>query len=131
MSNRSQQVDAFLAALDHARKDEIEAVRALILGASAEVGERVKWNAPSFCVGGDDRVTLRLQPGDRLQLVFHRGAKRKDATGFVFDDPSGLLEWAAPDRGVLTIRDREDLAAKRDAIQALVAAWIEATAERG
>ena len=128
-TNRSKPVDAFLDALVHARKDEIEAVRALILGASGDITERVKWNAPSFCVDGDDRVTLRLQRRDQLQLIFHRGAKAKDATGFVFEDPSGLIEWAASDRGVLTVRDRADLAAKQDAIATLVAAWMKATGD--
>jgi hypothetical protein len=33
-----------------------------------------KWNAPSFRHAGEDRVTFRLQPGDKLQLIFHRGA---------------------------------------------------------
>ena len=42
-------------------------------------------------------MTFRLRPGDRLQLVLHRGAKvRDDAADFRFEDDSGLLEWAAP-----------------------------------
>jgi hypothetical protein len=51
-------------------------------------------------------VTFRLQPGNRLQLVLHRGAAvRDDAADFRFEDPSGLLEWAAPDRAVISFRD--------------------------
>jgi hypothetical protein len=35
-------------------------------------------------------VTFRLYPEDRVQLVFHRGAKLKsDAEDFVFDDGTG------------------------------------------
>jgi hypothetical protein len=48
----------------------------------------------------DDRITFRLQPGDRVQLVFHRGTrKRDDATTFSFQDGTGLMEWVAPRPG--------------------------------
>jgi hypothetical protein len=67
------QVQAFLQGLRHGRKDEVEAVREIILSAHPGVTERIKWNAPSFCIDGDDRITFRLQPSDRVQLVFHRG----------------------------------------------------------
>lgn len=85
-------VRTFLAGMDHARKPEIEALRSAILGAGMELTERVKWNAPSFCSGGDGRVTFRLQPGDRVELIFHRDAKkRSDTAGFSFTDPTGLI----------------------------------------
>lgn len=121
-------VDAFLGALEHSRKDEIEAVRAIVLGSMKGITERVKWNAPSFCIDGDDRVTFRLQPGDRVQLVFHRGAKVKSGSkGFAFEDPSGLLEWAASDRAVLTFASLKDVKAKKAALAKLVKAWMTAT----
>ena len=44
--------------------------------------------APSFGPGDEDRVTMRLRRGDRLQLVLHRGVAVKDASGFTFDDPA-------------------------------------------
>lgn len=120
-------VDEYLAKLAHPMKPEIEAVRALILGSTPGVTERVKWNAPSFGLDGEDRVTLRLQPGDRLELIFHRGAKVKDTTGFAFEDGSGLLKWLAPDRAVATVADRADLEAKREALARVAAAWMLAT----
>jgi hypothetical protein len=52
-----------------------------------------------FRHAGQDRVTFRLQPGDKLQLLFHRGAKvRTDTAAFAFNDPTGLMTWLAPDR---------------------------------
>ena len=123
-------VDAFLAGMDHARKPEIDALRRAILGARVELTERVKWNAPSFSAGGDDRVTFRLQPGDRVELIFHRGAKkRSDAAAFTFVDPTGLVRWLAPDRGVVVLADAADTDRKTPAIVTLVEAWIEATAD--
>ncbi len=121
------EVAKFMAELKHARKDEIEFIRAAILEADKELTERIKWNAPSFGCLDDDRVTFRLQPKDRVQLIFHRGAKVKAGDGFRFDDSTGLLEWAAPDRGVLTFADMDDVKAKRSALVKLVKAWLRAT----
>jgi hypothetical protein len=82
---QSEDVDRFVEDLDHGRKDEIETIRHLIRSANPELTEQIKWNAPSFCVDGDDRITLRLQPRDRVQLIFHRGVYN-DA--FIVDERS-------------------------------------------
>jgi hypothetical protein len=36
-----------------------------VLASDDGITEHVKWNAPSFCYAGVDRVTFRLQPGNR------------------------------------------------------------------
>jgi hypothetical protein len=126
------EVQAFLQGLKHGRKDEVEAVREIILSAHPGITERIKWNAPSFCIDGDDRITFRLQPGDRVQLVFHRGAQKRDDTAtFSFQDGAGLLEWVAPDRALVTFRDLDDVKAKRAALKDLVSRWMSATSGRG
>jgi len=108
MPNRSQEVEQFMSELDHPLKEEIERLRAAILDSNHGITEHVKWNAPSFCYAGEDRVTFRLYPEDRAQLVFHRGAKLKDDAGaFAFDDDTGLLRWVATDRAVVALRDAE------------------------
>ena len=123
---KADDVDGFLAALAHPRKAEIEALRKAILSVDKDITERIKWNAPSFCVDGDDRITFRLQPGDRVELIFHRGAKvKKDA--FSFEDEAGLLQMVAPDRGVVTFADAADAKAKTPKLKKLVKAWIGAT----
>jgi hypothetical protein len=125
-------VQAFLQALQHSRKDEVEAVREIILSAHPGITEQIKWNAPSFCIDGDDRITFRLQPGDRVQLIFHRGArKRDDAATFSFEDGSGLLEWVARDRALVTFRDLDEVEAKRAAFKDLVRRWMIATSGGG
>lgn len=128
MAKKVETVGAFMAELQHARKDEVEALRKIILGANPKITEQIKWNAPSFCFGGDDRVTMRLQPKDRLELIFHRGAKVRDTKGFEFKDSSGLLKWLAKDRAMLSIDDKKDLTAKTAAISKVVNAWMKATA---
>jgi hypothetical protein len=123
-------VEQFLDDLTHPRKAEIEELRAAILGARTDVTEQVKWNAPSFCIGGDDRITFRLQPGDRVELVFHRGAKtRTDTDSFTFADPSGLIEWSTADRGIMVFRDHDEVRARTPVLVELVNRWMEATVQ--
>lgn len=121
---KTQSVDEFLDKLSHRRISEIRSLRSILLNVGPEVSERVKWNAPSFCWDADDRITMRLQPGDRLELIFHRGAKPKQAAHFNFVDTTGRIKWVADDRGVLEVEDPET---ESDMLGALAKAWFVAT----
>jgi hypothetical protein len=104
----------------------IDTVRAAVLAAHPAIVENEKWNSPNFAFDGVDRVTIRVNPKGGIQVIFHRGAKvRADAATFRFDDPTGLLEWKTPDRGVLTIRDDADALAKAADLTRLVKLWVE------
>ena len=128
MAKSAENVDDFLANLQHPQKAGILQLRKAILTADSAITERIKWNAPSFCYHDDDRVTFRLPPNKPgIQLIFHRGAKTKDATGFSFDDPSGLIEWAAIDRGVVTLSSDAEIASNIEKVVKLVRAWCQAT----
>ena len=118
-------VEDYLAGLSHAELAGILRLRAAILAADPRLVERIKWNAPSFGLGADDLVTMRLAPRDAFQLVFHRGVA-KVAGAVTIDDPEGLLEWRAPDRAVLDIRTSARAAELVPAIVALVRAWVAA-----
>ena len=120
-------VDAYLDELQHARKAEVAALRLVILSAVPDLVERIKWNAPSFGLGDDDRITMRLHPGDRLQLILHRGAKAGADDFFRFEDPDRLIAWAAPDRGVVTFRDADDLASKSAPLSEILRRWVACT----
>src|SRR3712207_9580836 len=122
MPNRSQEVDRFMERLNHPLKEGVEHLRAAIVDSNDRITEHIKWNAPSFCYAGEDRVTFRLYPEDRVQLVFHRGAKAKgDAEDFAFEDDTGLLRWVVDDRAVVALRDAE--ARQRDLVE-LVNRWV-------
>lgn len=122
MPNRSQEVDQFIGGLNHPLKEGVERLRTAILDSNDRIAEHVKWNAPSFVYAGEDRVTFRLFPEDRAQLVFHRGSKVKaDAGDFAFNDDTGLLRWMAKDRAVVALRDAE--ARQRDLVD-LVNRWV-------
>jgi len=120
-------VDSYLDTLEHGLKAEILALRQLILQAVPGLHERIKWNAPSFGKGEDDRITMRLHPGDRLQLILHRGAKAGADDFFRFEDPDKLISWAAPDRGVVTLKDGDDLRAKADRLTEVLRRWVACT----
>jgi hypothetical protein len=70
-------VRSFLEDLKHARKDEVLAVRDVVLSADPGITERIKWKAPSFCIDGDDRITFRLQPKEVARRRHSRPVVRK------------------------------------------------------
>lgn len=117
-------VEAFLETLHHPRKAEIQAIRQILLEASPEIGEGIKWNAPSFHTH-EFFATFHLRPRDCVQLIFHRGAKVKDGdvTGEV-PDPAGLTEVLGTDRCTAKFRDMTDVKAKREALTEFVREWI-------
>jgi hypothetical protein len=123
--NSTDEVNAFMARLEHPLKAEIETVRAIILGADARIHESIKWNAPSFAVT-EYFATFKLRPITTVQVVFHTGAKVKAIVNDMYiDDPAGLLKWAAKDRCVATFADMHDIASKTAALTVVVKQWIE------
>lgn len=119
-------VQAFLAALDHPRKPEIQALRGIILGAVPAIGEGIKWNAPSFRTS-EWFATFHLRAKAGVQVILHFGAKVRDRPGArpAIADPESLLVWLGPDRASATFRDLADVEAKHPAFEALVRQWIQ------
>ena len=100
-------------------------LRQAILAADPAIVENEKWNSPNFVYDGVDRVNLRIHPRGGVQVIFHRGAKQRlDVDTFHFDDPTGLLEWPAPDRGVLKVADAAEATALSGELTQLVRRWI-------
>lgn len=121
----STDVDAFLAALDHPRKDEILAIRRIILDADPAIAEGIKWNAPSFRTS-EWFATFHLRARDGVRVILHLGArKREDANPRAsIADPESMLEWLADDRASLGFRDVHEVNARGAALAALVREWI-------
>ncbi|WP_145037374.1 DUF1801 domain-containing protein [Paenibacillus sp. Y412MC10] len=124
-----EQVEEYLHQLVHPLKKVIEEVRSFILSVDDRITEHIKWNAPSFCVQGEDRITLNLQGKGFIRLIFHCGAKVKDhdIRGTLTEDTAGLLEWASQDRAIVKIVDTDDLEQKKEQLKAVIARWIEVT----
>jgi hypothetical protein len=111
----TEQVDAFMDALDHPFKAEVQAVRAIIKGVHPGITEEIKWKAPSFSYKGY-LVTFNLWATDRLHLVFHNGA--------LLNDTTGLLEGDYPDRRMLYFAHMADVQAKRPKLVKFIKTWI-------
>lgn len=120
-------VEAFLKKLNHPLKPEIEAVRQIILGLDPSIQEGIKWNSPSFRTT-DYFATLNLRAKDckeRVWLILHGGAKAKGLTlKDKIADPTGLLEWLANDRCLVTFDNHKDVQSKSRALQSIIREWI-------
>ena len=123
----SEEVAHFMAALDHPFKAEIEQIRQIILTANKDLTENIKWNAPNFCLSGEDRITMRIYPPKQIQLIFHRGAKvlEMPKESLIFDN-SGILQWKTNDRAVATFLNGADIEAKSEALVLIINAWLKA-----
>lgn len=118
------EVDRYLDGLPAALAGTLARLRAGIRGvAPADTVENVKWNGPNYTLGGVDRLTVGTDPRGKVRIVMHRGVKIVDAEGFSFDDDTGLVRWAAADRGVITL-DPAGIDAHRDEIVALIERWL-------
>jgi hypothetical protein len=121
-------VDAYIAGLDAGTAAMVTQLRQLALAAAPGTNERIKWKAPSFGPGDDDRITLGLDPKGGVRVILHRGATAKADPAFRFDDPAGLIRWAAPDRGVLSFRSAADIDQNRSQTADIFTRWLAATA---
>lgn len=117
------EVDAFLLALEHPGKPEIEAIRRAILGASATIAEGIKWNAPSFRTT-EYFATVNLREKKGVGVILHLGAKVREAPAMTVEDPAGLLRWLGKDRAMVVFENLKDFASKEAAFEALIQRWI-------
>lgn len=115
----------YLAALAPEQRKIVDILRGLALNARRGVTEHIKWNAPSFCINGDDRITLGTDTKGRIRVILHRGAKPKDSKGFRFDAPADLVSWPAVDRGVITVESLAMLHAREQEIDDVFRRWME------
>lgn len=99
----AEKTEAYMLALEHPLKEEINAVRELIKKASTKITERIKWNAPSYYYK-EDLVTFNHRNRSRVHLVFHHIA--------IVKDKSPLLEGEYKDRRMMYFDSMADIRAK-------------------
>lgn len=122
-----EQVSEHIAKLEPEFGKIIEAIRQIILSTSSEIGERIKWNNPSFYYTGEmkpfdpkeykrDIIVLNLHK-NRIMLVFPSGAK--------VNDTSGLLEGNYSDGRKLAIfKDMKEVKSKEQLLQNIIKIWL-------
>jgi uncharacterized protein YdeI (YjbR/CyaY-like superfamily) len=123
-------VDDFISKLDHPLKELVIQLRGLILNTEPNLTEKVKWNAPSFCYNGDDRVTMNLSKKDQVLLIFHLGAKGGDEKNLetLVLDPDKSLEWLSSNRALMRFRSIADLKTREVALKNNIKGWLKASA---
>jgi len=121
-------VDAYMKKLKHPRADVVATLRRIILATDVEIGEEIKWNAPTFFYAGKMKpsdpkkykryiVVFNLYQKDCIRLVFPSGAK--------IGDTSGLLEGDYKDgRRLAFFHDMKEVKAKEAAIQRAIKKWL-------
>ena len=124
-----EKVDAFMQALKHPLANVVEAIRKIILSTDREIGEEIKWNAPTFFYSGEMKpfnpkehkrylVVFNLYQKDCIRLVFPSGARVKDK--------SGLLEGDYIDgRRLALFHNMEEVKSKKTALQSVIKKWLE------
>ncbi|MEP6648538.1 MAG: DUF1801 domain-containing protein [Lapillicoccus sp.] len=114
---RNPAVDAWFEAYDNPQADLVQRVRTVILDASPEVAEVIKWQAPTFVYQGNI-ASFYPKSKQHVSLMFHQGAS--------LPDPTGLLEGAGDTSRVAKFANAEDLTAKAGALADLVRTWVAA-----
>jgi hypothetical protein len=122
-------VDEFVEKTNHPLKMELVRLRAIIRESDTRLTEQIKWNAPSFCHNGEDRITFNLSKKDSLLLIFHRGAKPKKVkfTKHILPRDTNDLEWPAFDRAIMRFATMTEVNEKKDKLQSIVKDWISIT----
>jgi hypothetical protein len=121
-------VDAYMGKLKHPLVKVVEDLRRIILSTDKEIGEEIKWNAPTFFYAGEMKptnpkeyrryiVVFNLFKKDCIRLVFPSGAKVKDA--------SGLLQGEYADgRRLAMFYSSKDVNSKAKSLRAAITKWL-------
>lgn len=122
-------VDTYLQNLNHPLKDVIEVLRQIILNADSDIGEEIKWNAPTFFYTGEMQpfnpkeykrhiIVFNLFKQDCIRLVFPSGEK--------VNDSSGLLEGDYADgRRLAIFYSVADVQTKEMNLKNVIKKWLE------
>lgn len=124
----NKEVTQFLGQLDHPLRQEIEALRQIILQADERLAENIKWNGPNYSIHGEDRITMRIQPPKQIQLIFHRGAKvEEQPKEKLIKDAAGLLVWKSNDRAIASFVSLSSITVVKSALIEIVQDWLVST----
>lgn len=124
-ADTTEAVDVLLLSLNHPATQEIQLLRAIVREVSPSIQEGVKWNAPSFRTD-EYFATINLREKQGVGVVLHFGAKVRDVAAGQesIADPDKLLKWLARDRATVRFPGKDDIAARKQAFQAVLRQWI-------
>ena len=120
-------VEELVSSLDDDTREQVQLLRAIITSLEEPLTEHIKWNAPSYVLDGEDRLTMNLRNKECvLKLVLHMGATRpenKKGAPVLLDD-GGIVEWASDIRGLITFAGVDDLREKEPVLRQVVSGWL-------
>ncbi len=131
-SNGTEAVSIFIEKLEPSFAILLEEVRQVILNASDQIDEHIKWNSPAFFFKGEMPL-FNPKEYKRDLIVIH--TRREMAllvfpTGANIDDSTGILEGDYADgRRMITIRNSAELKAKKSELQKVIVDWLKKTAQ--
>ena len=122
-----EQITEHIQKLDTSLAQIVETLRQIILTTDGGIGERIKWNNPSFYYTGEmipfdpkeykrEIIVFNLFRG-KIMLVFPSGSK--------ITNTFGLLEGDYKDgRRLIVFKDLEDVLSKKKALQNIIKEWL-------
>ncbi len=112
--------------MNHPFIEEINELRTIILSSEKELIENIKWNGPNYTFNNQDFLTMRINPPKKIQLIFHRGAKKlQQPENKLIQDTSNLLVWKENDRAIATFNYLSEIKSDKNTVINLVKNWIE------
>ena len=128
-ASEPEKVDAYMQRLKHPLADVVAALRQLILNVDREIGEEIKWNAPTFFYAGEMApsdpkeykryiVVFNLYQKDCIRLVFPKGARVNDKSGFLQGD-------YADGRRLAMFSSMDEVKSKRASLEKVIKKWLE------
>lgn len=124
--NTYKTVDEFLAGLDSKQRALVLTLRDYILHAEPQLREHIKWNAPSYILDGEDRITFNtVNKENAVKLVFHMGATRKeDKTAVPLMKNAHAIQWVSDIRGYASFQNLEEAIANEAALRQDINDWL-------
>ncbi len=128
-ASEPDKVDEYMQELKHPLTDVVAALRRIILNVDREIGEEIKWNAPTFFYTGEMApfdpkeykryiVVFNLYQKNCIRLVFPKGARVKDKSGFLVGD-------YADGRRLAMFSSMQDVESKRASLEKVIKKWQE------
>ena len=126
--NDTRGVTDYVQKLDTSMAQLIDAIRQVLLSTDSNIGERIKWNSPSFFYSGEmklfdpkeykrELIVTNLRQKGYMLLIFPSGDKIIDTTGFLEGDYKD-------GRRMVKIFDLIDLETKKEQLQNVIRKWL-------
>lgn len=112
-----EQVKQWMDASVSPLKKELESIRSLVKKTDKRVSERIKWNAPSYHIAGEDFLTFGPERKGKLLLVFHHP--------FIVNISSPLLEGDYKDRRLVYFDSATALKENKKELERIVKSLVE------